>query len=59
MLPNTKIRIKINGDSEIEGMEQSDNCSKLKELGKMAGKVLSEKDKDHTPVYQTVSQKGA
>ena len=59
MLPNTKIRIKANGDSEIESMEKSEHCPKLKDLGKMAGKVISEKDKDHTPVYQTVSQKGA
>jgi hypothetical protein len=57
MLPNTKIRIKKNGDLDIEGMEQSDTCSRLKEMAKMAGKVVSEKDKDHTPVHQTVTQK--
>ena len=57
MLPNTKITIDKKGDSQIEGMEQSDQCYKLKELGDRAGKVTDSEDKDHTPVYQDVHQK--
>ena len=59
MMPNHKIRINTEGNSHIEGMEQSDQCSKLKEMGRMAGTVLSEEDKDHQPVYQDVNRKGA
>jgi len=57
MLPNTKIVISSDGNSRIEGLEKSDQCSKLSEIGKQAGKVQSDTDKDHTPVYQTVHQK--
>ena len=59
MLPKTKIVIYPDGNSKVEGMEQSDQCFKLKELSRQAGKVTEEKDKDHTPVYQDVNQKGA
>jgi hypothetical protein len=58
MLPNTKIIIKANGDSVIEGLEKTEQCHKLTEMGQAAGKVTSSKPKDHTPVYHTVSQKG-
>lgn len=54
MLPNTKITIKKGGHHKIEGMEQSDQCYKLSEMAKKAGKVTSSQKKDHTPVYQTV-----
>lgn len=57
MLPNTKIVIGKDGSSKIEGMEQSDQCYKLREMGRRAGKVTKEEDKDHTPVYQDVHQK--
>jgi hypothetical protein len=56
--PETKIIISKNGDSRIEGMEKSDSCFKLSELAKQAGKVTEDNGKDHTPVYQTVNQKG-
>jgi len=58
MLPNTVIRVKPNGDSVIDSQEHSDLCYKLKDLAKSAGKVVSEQDKDHVPVYQSVIQKG-
>lgn len=57
MLPNTKIVIDKKGNSRIEGQEQTDQCGKLSELGRMAGKVTSDDDKEHTPVYHSVSQK--
>jgi len=57
-LPKTTIIISPNGDSHIEGEEKTDACSKLNELARQAGKVTKEESKDHTPVYQTVSQKG-
>lgn len=59
MLPTTQIVIKPNGDSHIEGMEQSDQCHKLNEMAQEAGKVISEEDKEHQPVYQDVNRKGA
>jgi hypothetical protein len=58
MYPNSVIRIKPNGDSEVKSLEQSDLCYKLKDLAKSAGKVVSEEDKDHVPAFQSVSQKG-
>jgi len=57
MLPNTQIVIDKQGNSRVEGLEKSDQCHKLSEIAKGAGKVMSDQDKDHTPVYQTVSQK--
>jgi hypothetical protein len=57
MLPNTKIVIDKKGNSTIEGLEKSESCHKLSDIAKGAGKVTSDTDKDHTPVYQTVSQK--
>ena len=56
MLPNTKVIIGKNGDSRLEALEKSDICHKLSDLGKMAGKVKSDEDKEHTPVYQDVHQ---
>jgi len=58
MLPNTRIVISPTGDSRIEGLEKTDQCYKLSELGKQAGKVTKYNTKDHTPVYQSVHQKG-
>jgi hypothetical protein len=57
MLPNTKIVIDKKGNSRIEGQEKTDSCGKLSELGRMAGKVTSDDDKEHTPVYHDVSQR--
>ena len=49
-----KISIFPGGRSEIEGLEQSDECHKLGELGRAAGKVVEEKKKDHAEVYRDV-----
>ena len=58
MLPNTMITIDPKkGTHQIEVMEKSDQCHKLSDLAKTAGKVLSDDDKDHAPVYQAVQQK--
>ena len=58
MIPNTKITIFPGGDSKIEGQENVDDSYKLNEIGRVAGKVKSEKKKDHTPVYQDINVKG-
>lgn len=57
MYSKSKIIIGKDGKSTIIGEEKSDQCYKLSELGKQAGKVISDKDKDHTPVYQDVNLK--
>lgn len=57
MLPNSKIVIEKDGSTKIIGEESTSNCYKLSELGKKAGKVVSDTDKDHPPVHQSVSQK--
>lgn len=57
MYPNTRIVIAKNGDSKIVGQEKSDLCRKLSDLGKAAGKVMSDKDEDHQPVHQDVNYK--
>jgi hypothetical protein len=57
--PNSRIYISKDGSSRIESDEKSDLCHKLSELGAAAGKVTADQEKDHTPVYQTVHQKGA
>jgi hypothetical protein len=56
MLPNSDIIIDVKGDSKLESFEKSPNCHKLTDMAKGAGRVTSDQDKDHTPVYQTVSQ---
>ncbi len=58
MFPNSKITIDDAGNSTIEGMEQAADCHKLSEMGEAAGKVVDDKEKDHTPVHQSVHQKG-
>jgi hypothetical protein len=58
MFSEAKIIIEKNGNSRIEGQQKSDTCFKLSDLAKTAGKVTSDQDKEHTPVYQDVSQKG-
>jgi hypothetical protein len=57
MLPNTKVTITASGDQFIEALEKSDQCHKLSDLAKAAGKVTKDESKDHPPVHQTVSQK--
>jgi len=55
MLPKAVIKIAPDGTKvKIEGKEKSDNCFELSELGKRAGKVVEDKDKDHVPVHQDV-----
>jgi len=57
--PTTRISIKPNGDSEILGMEHTEDChEKLTGLAKGAGKITSITDEDHTPVHQQVHLKG-
>lgn len=57
MLPKSEIIIKPNGDSEIRGLEQSNQCFKLSELARSAGKVNKETPIDHPPVHQTVARR--
>ena len=57
--PKHTVLISTKGDVIVEGEEKTDACSMLSELAKQAGKVTKDEFKDHTPVYQTVSQKGA
>ena len=57
MFPKTTIIIDRKGNSRIEGEEKSDQCFKLRDLARTAGKVQSIEDKDHTPVYHDVTQK--
>lgn len=54
MLPISTIVIKKGGNSKIIGEEKSPNCYELTNMGKAAGKVTESKDKDHTPVHQSV-----
>lgn len=60
MLPKSTITIRKGGSHTIVGEEKSDQCHKLSDMAKEAGKVVSDKKRDHTPVYQTVhnSKKG-
>ena len=58
MLPNMTIVIGKDGSQKIVGNEHSDLCYKIGDLARSAGKVIEEKKKDHTPVYQTIYQKG-
>ena len=51
-LPNTKVICGTDGKVTIEGMEKSDQCYKLKDIARMSGKVLSENEKEFTPVFQ-------
>jgi hypothetical protein len=57
MLTESKIIIEKNGNSRLEGQKKSDSCFKLSDLAKAAGKVTSDDEKEHTPVYQDVSQR--
>jgi hypothetical protein len=58
MLPEIKIIIGQNGDSRIEGQQKSDTCSKISDFARLAGKVVSDEEKEHTPVFQDVKQGG-
>jgi len=58
MYPETKITINKDGSSVIEGLEQSEQCYKLSQLGAAAGKVEKEKKKEHPPVQQKIQVKG-
>lgn len=53
-----KISIFPGGGSKIEGLEKSEECHKLGEMARAAGKVTSQKKKDHDEVYQDVHAKG-
>ncbi len=53
----TKITIGKDGSSKIEGMEKSDQCYKLVDLAKAAGKVTSQQKKEHVPVYNEIQQR--
>jgi len=56
--PNCTITIYPDGkDAQIESLEHSPQCHKLSELGQRAGKVTSNKTKDHPPVTQHVVRK--
>jgi hypothetical protein len=56
MLPKVVITIDKEGNSVIEGQEKTSNCHVLSEMGKRAGKVTSDKMKDHPPVHQSVTR---
>ena len=56
MLPHTIIVIGKDGKTRLEVMEKSDQCGKISELARMAGKVISDDDKEHTPVFQDIHQ---
>lgn len=53
MLPKSKIIVSLGGNSRIEGEEKTDNCYELSELGKAAGEVIKDEEKDHTPVHHS------
>ena len=57
-LVDFKVVIDKEGNSQMESLEKSDQCYKLAELAKRAGKVVSQEEKDHVPVYHDVHQKG-
>jgi hypothetical protein len=61
MYPKTVITIKRRGpnagQTKIEVLEKSDQCHKISDLSKRVGKVLSDEEKEHTPVYQDIHQK--
>ena len=58
MQPKAKITIYPDGSSKIEGLEKTDDCFKLSQLGEAAGKVKNDKKKDHPPVRQDVHANG-
>ena len=58
MLPASRITIsRKNGTAVIEVMEKSETCSKYSDMSKRAGKVLSDEEKEHTPVFHDVGVK--
>lgn len=54
MLPNCQITIKKDGSHQIVGLEKTENCHRLSEVARLAGKVTKDDDEDHAPVYQDV-----
>jgi hypothetical protein len=56
-MPKSEIIIGKGGKITIEGMEKSDQCFKLNDLARMAGKIITEEKKDHVPVYHDVQQR--
>jgi len=58
MLSNCQIVIGKDGSSKIVGLEKTENCGRLSELARAAGKVLKDDDEDHAPVYQDVHSTG-
>lgn len=55
--PKTKIVIGKDGSSRIEGLEKTDNCDRLFELAKKAGKIKSSEKIEHIPVQHDVQQR--
>jgi len=53
MLPKATIVVSLGGGSQIEGKEKTGNCYELSELAKAAGKVVSDEEKEHTPVHHS------
>ena len=56
-LPKSEIIIRKNGTIYIESLEKSDQCFKLEEIARLAGKVVSQEKKEHVPVYHDVHQR--
>ncbi len=54
MLPNSKIVVFKNGNSKIIGKEKTNDCYELSNLGRDAGRVTKDEDRDHVPVHQDV-----
>lgn len=58
MLPKTIITIKNDGEAIIDGQEKSDQCYKLSETARQAGKILDKKKKEHPPARQSIHRRG-
>jgi hypothetical protein len=55
--PKHEIIIGKDGMVQIESLEHSDECYKLNEVARALGKIISEEEKEHTPVYHDVHQR--
>ena len=53
----SKVSISPDGSVVILGLEKSDQCHTLSDMGARAGKVTSDQMKDHPPVQQDVMSK--
>lgn len=56
MIPKTVVVVGKDGSARFDGQEKSDQCFKISELAKGAGKVVDDKQKDHQPVYQDINR---